>query len=57
MVEFKAGDYEGLSEEAKVQKIRKDYDAFISARATVILRAVEKLENGENVTANEVLKI
>lgn len=53
--ELKAGDYVGLSDEAKAQKIKKDYDRFIAARAKLIVQAVEKLANGEDVSAIEIL--
>lgn len=57
IAELKAGDYEGLSEKAKAQKIKKDYEDFISARAVLIMLAVEKLANGEDVTASEIVQL
>lgn len=53
--QLKAGDYEGLNEEAKAQKIKKDYENFLVARSSLIVDAVEKLANGEDITASEIL--
>jgi hypothetical protein len=55
IAELKAGDYEGLSEEAKAKKIKADYEKFLSARAALVIKAVQRLSNGEDVTSNEVL--
>ncbi|MBK9399805.1 MAG: DUF262 domain-containing protein [Bacteroidetes bacterium] len=52
---LKAGDYEGLSDEAKANKIKADFENFIASRAALIVRAVAKLANGEEVTALEIL--
>jgi hypothetical protein len=55
--ELKAGDYEGLSEEEKAQKIKADYETFLAARASLIVKAVQRLTNGEDITVSEILNI
>ena len=54
--ELKAGGYEGMSDDEKAKKIKSDYEGFLSARAALIVRAVEKLANGEDVSVSEILK-
>src|SRR5690606_4577898 len=53
--ELKAGDYEGLSEEVKANKIKNDFENFLSARANLISKAVEKLADGEDVNVTEII--
>lgn len=55
LAELKAGDYEGLNEEDKARKIKADYERFLSARATLIVKAVQRLTNGEEITISEIL--
>lgn len=55
LAELKAGDYEGLKEDAKAKKIKADYDRFLSSRARLIVKAVLRLTNGEDVTNSEIL--
>lgn len=52
--ELKAGDYEGLLDTEKAEKIKSDYEAFLNKRAKLISKAVEKLVIGEDVTTAEV---
>lgn len=52
--ELKAGNYEGLDNEAKATKIKSDYEAFLAKRANLIAKAVNKLTNGEDITTHEV---
>jgi hypothetical protein len=56
ITELKAGDYEGLSEEAKGKKIKTDYEKFLTARAELIVKAVQRLTNGEDVTIGEIIR-
>lgn len=56
LAELKAGDYEGLSDEAKAKKIKTDYEKFLVARAELIVKAVQRLTNGEDVTMSEIAK-
>lgn len=53
--ELKAGNYEGLSDNEKAQKIAKDYTKFITRRAQLIKNAVNKLAEGEEVSATEIM--
>jgi hypothetical protein len=53
--ELKAGDYEGLSEMDKAQKIKKDYEAFLAKRATYIIKTVDKLTQGEDVDVTYIM--
>ncbi len=55
--ELKAGDYDGLSGKEKADKIKSDYEAFLSKRAKLISRAVEKLTAGEEVYSADILKM
>lgn len=55
LTELKAGDYEGLSDEAKAKKIKADYEKFLAARAELIVKAVQRLTNGEDVTVSEII--
>lgn len=48
------GGYEGLSEEEKAEKLRKDFDAFIRKRAELVMKAVRLLANGHQVSASEI---
>lgn len=45
-----------MSDDEKAKKIKSDYEGFLSARAALIVRAVEKLANGEDVSVSEILK-
>lgn len=53
--ELKAGDYEGLNDQDKAEKIKIDYEAFLAKRANLISQAVGKLTAGEDVDAAEIL--
>lgn len=55
MSELKAGSYEGLSEEAKAEKIKVDYESFLAKRATLISKAVIKLTAGEDVNVTDII--
>jgi hypothetical protein len=54
--ELKAGNYDGLDDKNKADKIKKDYEAFLTMRAKLISKAVEKLAAGEDVYATDILK-
>ena len=53
--ELKAGTYEGLTEKEKAKKVEKDYQKFIAKRAELIIKAVNKLVEGEEVYASEII--
>jgi hypothetical protein len=55
--ELKAGDYEGLTELAKAQKIKKDYDAFLNKRAAIIIKTVNKLTQGEDIDVTSIFTL
>jgi len=53
--ELKAGSYEGLDEKSKAEKIQSDYSNFLESRAVLIATAVEKLVEGEDVFASQIM--
>jgi hypothetical protein len=53
--ELAAGDYEGLDDQAKADKVKRDYEAFLLRRAQFIAAAAHQLANGEQVYAPEVI--
>lgn len=53
--ELAAGDYEGLNERTKADKVKRDYEAFLNRRARLIITAARKLADGEQVSAPEVI--
>jgi len=53
--ELKAGDYEELSGKVKAEKIKKDYEEFLTKRAKMISKAVGKLTQGEDIYVTDVL--
>lgn len=55
LTELKAGDYVGLSDKSKADKIKADYEKFLSARAAFIVEAAQRLTNGENVNNSEII--
>ncbi len=52
--ELKAGDYIGLNDMDKAMKIKSDYEAFIAKRAKLILKAVLRLAEGEEVNVADI---
>jgi len=48
--ELANGGYEGLSDEAKSIKLKKDFDAFLCRRAEIVIEAVNQLVEGHKVT-------
>jgi hypothetical protein len=48
------GGYEGLSEEAKIEKLRDDFEAFGRRRAELVHRAVTLLADGRQVSLEEL---
>lgn len=45
------GGYEGLSQDQKVQKLKKDFDTFIRKRADYVVKAVSLLAEGHQLSA------
>ncbi|MCK5347620.1 MAG: hypothetical protein KAR20_29630, partial [Candidatus Heimdallarchaeota archaeon] len=52
--ELANGGYEGLSEEHKTDKLRKDFDAFINRRAEIIMKTVRLLADGHQLSAADI---
>jgi len=52
--ELANGGYEGLSEESKIDKLKKDFDAFISLRAELVMKAVQLLANGHQLSISQL---
>ena len=50
VAELANGGYEGLSESDKVEKTKKDFDAFIRKRAELIIKAVRQLADGHQLS-------
>lgn len=50
-----SGGYDGLSEEEKVVKIRKDFEDFLKERAHLMCIAMQKLATGQRITAAEII--
>jgi len=50
-----SGGYDGLSEEEKVVKIRKDFEDFLKERAHLMWIAMQKLVTGQRITAAEII--
>lgn len=54
VAELANGGYENLSEQAKKDKLRKDFDAFVQKRAQVVMTAAELLAAGRQLSAGEI---
>ncbi|MFW6114413.1 MAG: hypothetical protein ACOC7K_01590 [bacterium] len=48
------GGYEGLSEEAKKEKIKNDFEVFISKRAEIVIKAARLLAEGHQLSASQL---
>jgi hypothetical protein len=53
--ELKAGSYDGLDDNAKALKIKHDYEAFLSKRASYIMKAVDRLTKGEDIDTTFII--
>jgi hypothetical protein len=53
--ELKNGGYVGLTDSTKVEKIKNDYQAFILKRAKYVVNAINKLSDGLDINANDVI--
>lgn len=54
--ELANGGYENMDEEARKDKIKKDYIAFIEKRAKYIALAAQKLCNGNYINVNDIIR-
>ena len=52
--ELANGGYESLSKEEKIEKLKRDFDAFISRRAELVMKAVQLLADGRQLSVAEV---
>ena len=52
--ELANGGYEGLSEEEKTAKLKKDFEAFLRERASLVAIAVKKLAAGQQPSASDI---
>jgi hypothetical protein len=53
--ELKNGGYEGLTKEAKSEKVQNDFQIFLQKRASYVTKAVMNLVNGRDIIANEII--
>lgn len=53
--ELKNGGYEGLSSEKRLEKIKLDFESFISKRAKYVVKAVNELTQGREISANDII--
>ena len=53
--ELKNGGYEGLNNEARLEKIKTDFENFISKRAKYVVQAVNDLSEGKEISANDII--
>ena len=54
MEELANGGYERLSEKEKIEKVKRDFDAFIQKRAELVVKAVRLLADGRQLSAGEI---
>jgi len=54
--ELANGGYEGLSEEMKTKKLKKDFESFIHSRARLVMKAVKLLADGRQLSATELYR-
>jgi hypothetical protein len=52
--ELKNGGYEGLDQEPKREKLQKDFDQFLLRRAEIIMKAVNLLVEGRELTLSDI---
>ena len=52
--ELANGGYEDLLEEQKIEKLKRDFDAFLHKRAEVIMKAAKLLAEGRQLSAVEI---
>ncbi len=52
--ELANGGYENLSEEAKIEKLKWDFEAFLYKRAELVMKAVKLLAEGRQLSFNEI---
>jgi hypothetical protein len=55
--ELANGGYEGLSDEQKDEKLRNDFDAFLRKRAQIVMKAVNLLVEGRQLSTVEIFEV
>jgi hypothetical protein len=50
-----SGGYDGLNNEEKVAKIKRDFEIFCRERARLMCKAMQKLVTGQRITAAEII--
>ena len=55
--ELSNGGYEGLEEEAKREKIKTDFESFITSKAILIYTAAKELCQGKTVSYGDIYEI
>lgn len=53
--ELSNGGYEGLEKDKRINKIQKDFDDFLKTRADYILKAIDLLTEGKQITVESIL--
>lgn len=53
--ELKNGGYEGLDDEKRIEKIKLDFEIFITKRANYVVKAVNELAQGKEISANDII--
>lgn len=53
--ELKNGGYEGLDDKKRIEKIKLDFEIFITKRANYVVKAVNELAQGKEISANDII--
>ena len=53
--ELKNGGYEGLDNKKRIEKIKLDFEIFITKRANYVVKAVNELAQGKEISANDII--
>ena len=54
--ELSNGGYEGMEKEERTNKIQSDFDNFIETRADYVLKAIDLLTEGKQITTESILQ-
>ena len=54
--ELSNGGYEGLGKEERIEKIKSDFYSFIEKRADYMLKAIELLTEGKQITVESIIQ-
>jgi len=53
--ELASGGYDGLGDEERIVKIKKDFEDFLKERAHLVYKAMQKLVTGQHISAAEII--